>query len=150
MSDQAAGLRARLSPGALSLRVVGEPEGEALRRALATLPVPEGRTWLAVGEQEVGPPPAGWLLWVDTARLDVADLYRRLKLAFPVGPGRTPVLCWLHDSRGGVSFPALDEESARLLDNLGVTAARFLGIELIRDPASWLSRHPSMVQASAG
>lgn len=150
MSDQAAGLRARLSPGALPLRVVGEPEGEALRRALATLPAPEGRTWLALGAHEMGSSPAGWLLWVDTARLDVADLYRRLKLAFPAVPGRIPVLCWLHDSCDGISFPALDEESARLLDNLGVTAARFLGIELIRDPASWLGRHSSMARASAG
>ncbi|WP_110709806.1 hypothetical protein [Salinicola sp. CR57] len=150
MSDQAAGLRARLSPAAVPLRVLGEPGDDALGRALATLPAPEGRTWLALGEHEAGMSPVGWLLWVDTTRLDVADLYRRLKLAVPAGRARVPVLCWLHDSRGGTFFPALDEESARLLDNLGVTAARFLGIELIRDPASWLSRYSPKVRASAG
>ncbi|MDH4572106.1 hypothetical protein [Salinicola acroporae] len=150
MSDQAAGLRARLSPGAICLRVVGEPGDDALRRALAALPAPEGRTWLAQGEHETGMSPAVWLLWVDTVRLDVADLYRRLKLAVPAGRARVPVLCWLYDSRDGTFFPTLDPDSARLLDNLGVTAARFLGIELIRDPASWLGRYSSRVRASAG
>lgn len=149
MSDQAAGLRAWAAPDSLPLGIIGDPGDDALMQALATLPAPAGRRWQAMrGEYHCLP--EAWLLWVDTAQIDVADLYRRIKLVFASTPAiETPdlMLLWLHDvsdrSISGANLNPLNPARARLLDNLSTTLKRFMNVELTRDPARWLSSLPA-------
>ncbi|GHB16608.1 hypothetical protein [Salinicola rhizosphaerae] len=146
MNDQAAGLRAWASPDALPLGVIGEPGYDALMKVVAGLPTLAERAWLPIGEAEARRRAASaWLLWADIAQLDVAELYRRLKVS--VGPGSLPLL-WIHDTRQGGSVAERDasrrearsQPAERLLDNLAVSARRFLGVELTRDAERWRSR----------
>lgn len=87
MTDQAAGLRAWAAPDGLPLGVIGEPDEGALRQVLASIPAPAGLRWQArLGEEATRETVAAWVLWVDTAEVDVADLYRRVKRALVPAP----------------------------------------------------------------
>lgn len=158
MSDQAAGLRAWAEPGSLSLSVIGDPENDALMQALAMLPAPTGRRWQAARSGHHAASGA-WLLWVDVtqgvdvtqrvdvAQIDVADLYRRLKLAFASSPAiENPelVLLWLHGvgDASSASAAGLNANTLRLLDNLSTTLKRFMQVELTRDAARWYRSLP--------
>lgn len=132
MSDQAAGLRAwHQQHDNATLLVLGRPEPVALERALARLPSPGGKGWQAVGlTQAPGRTPSYALLWLDAWQADITADYRQLK-RMTVEVGRLPTLLWLD---GG------DGEAAARLDKLGMAARRFLGVELIRNPRTWLAR----------
>ncbi|MGM8932608.1 hypothetical protein [Salinicola halophyticus] len=158
MRDQAAGLRAWAErPDSLVLGVIGDPGEDALGRALAQLPRVEGRRWQALRNDQMRQTSVtAWMLWVDTAgfdvaevdeaELDVADLYRCVKRALtpitaPAASATSlPLLLWLDDDGGGYGHPPLAPATARLLDNLGTTLKRFLNVELLRDPADWQHR----------
>ncbi|OLO06621.1 hypothetical protein BTW08_16525 [Salinicola sp. MH3R3-1] len=157
MRDQAAGLRAWAErPDSLVLGVIGDPGEDALGRALAQLPRVEGRRWQALRNDQVRQTSVtAWMLWVDTAGfdvaevgevgLDVADLYRCVKRALtpitaPAASATSlPLLLWLDDD-DKEGAPALDPATMRLLANLGTTLKRFLNVELLRDPADWQRR----------
>ncbi|MGQ7244104.1 hypothetical protein ACUN9V_11650 [Salinicola sp. V024] len=153
MTDQAAGLRVWAgSADVLALGVIGDPGEDALGRALAQLPRVEGRRWQALRNDQVRQASVtAWMLWVDTAgfdvaELDVADLYRRVKRALTsitasaASATSLPLLLWLDDDGGEYGRPTLAPATARLLDNLGTTLKRFLNVELLRDPADWQHR----------
>ncbi|WP_087718247.1 hypothetical protein [Salinicola salarius] len=147
MTDQAAGLRAWAAPGTVPLGVIGEPDDEGLMQALAQLPAPAGRRWQVTLEaQAASATVRAWVLWVDAAQVDVADLYRRVKrtlapVASSAGPA-VPLLLWVQDAGNSGARPTLDAATAQLLTNLGTTLRRFLNIELIRDLADWQRRLP--------
>ncbi|WP_110643293.1 hypothetical protein [Salinicola sp. CPA57] len=144
MTDQAAGLRAWADPDALQLGVIGEPGDDALMQALTVLPTSRGGCWQALRVDQLRGPALAWMLWVDTAQIDVADLYRRVKRALAPPAASSPpttgtpvtLLLWLHD--GGTSTqPSLDSATTRLLANLSMTLKRFLNVELTPDLARW-------------
>ncbi|WP_110655304.1 hypothetical protein [Salinicola halimionae] len=146
MTDQAAGLRVWAEcADSLMLGVIGEPGEDLLMRALVQLPSIENRRWQAVR----GTPASavtGWMLWVDTAGVDAADLYRCVKRALmslaasPASANPLPLLLWLHDACDRRIHPLLDSPTARQLDNLSAALKRFLNVELTRDPADWQRR----------
>jgi len=150
MTDQAAGLRAWAAPDALPLGVIGYPGDDALMQALALLPAPAGRRWQALRDDQTTRTIAlAWVLWVDTAQVDVADLYRRVKRVLnPVTAPATTVLLWLHDTRGAGAHLSPDPATARLIDNLSMTLKRFVNVELTRDLSHWQRCLPDVCQAS--
>lgn len=154
MSDQAAGLRAwqrkrdanqreasrrdagqewheegRQRGEGWPLLILGEPDPAALRQALTRLEARLGRRFRPVPlDRAADTMPQLALLWIEASRLEATREYRWLKrMATSVGPLSTLVCL-----DGGE-----DAQQRTQLNNLGVTARRFLGVRLSRDPGAW-------------